>query len=32
MENNKLLEFYGLQSNQNIFQITRLKVGNFIIL
>ena len=28
MENNKLLEYYGLQPNQTIMQITRLKGGN----
>lgn len=28
MENNKLLEYYGLQSNQTIMQITRLKGGS----
>ena len=31
MDNNKLLEFYGLQPNQTIFQLGRLKGGNLIL-
>ena len=31
MEDNKLLEYYELKENQNIFQLTRLKGGNLII-